>query len=567
MISEILKREIGEVVSELGFEGFSALPDGAFRVELSHPADFTHGDYAANTAMILAKKEGKNPVEVAGDIVNALKEKDIEFVSKVEIAGPGFINFTLKSEFFQKETKEIISAGGEYGKSDLYKEKKVLVEHSSPNLFKPFHVGHVMNNAIGESIARLAMAAGADTSVMSFPSDISLGVAKAIFILLEEEGVAFSPTDVTVLGDAYVKGTKRYEEDKSVHERIKEIADNLYAKKDSPELKIFNSCKDFNIKYFEGVLERLGTKIDSYIYESEAGQTGAELVEENKEVFTESEGAVVYIPAEEDKHLNTAVFINSQGNPTYEAKDLGLLKLKFDKHSPDISVFITDSQQISHFQVVLDAAEKINKEWSDKSTHRYHGRMSFQGNKMSSRMGGVPLAIDLLESIHEEVSEKSPEASEELKDQIAIAALKFTILKSQAGKNINFDPESDLSFEGDTGPYIQYTIARSNSVLEKAKAAGISESLKKEGDEITDVERLLYRFGEIVEVSARDWAPHHLANYGLELARTFNSFYGNTKLVDKENKNAEYNLSLVKATSQVLKNTLHLLGIESPEKM
>jgi arginyl-tRNA synthetase len=561
MIKETLKKEIESVLLELGFEAVS--------VELSHPHDFSHGDYAANTALILSKKEGRNPIEVAGEIVDLLKERDIELISKdgIQIAGPGFINFTLEPEFFVKETREIVSAGEGYGKSDLYKGKKILVEHSSPNLFKPFHVGHVMNNAIGESISRLSKFASADTTVISFPSDISLGVAKAIFILLEEEGEDFTPTDVAVLGGAYVKGTKRYEEDESVQPRVREIADNLYAKKDSPELKIFESCKDFNIQYFEKILKRLGTDIDSYIYESEAGVTGAKMVKENKTIFTESDGAVVYIPSEEDKHLNTAVFINSQGNPTYEAKDLGLLKLKFDRYSPDISVFMTDSQQISHFQVVLDAAEKIDKEWRDKSVHRYHGRMSFKGQKMSSRLGGVPLATDLLESIHNEVSEKNTDADENLKDQISIAALKFTILKSQAGKNINFDPETDLSFEGDTGPYIQYTIARSNSVLVKAEAEGIKESFKKDGGEITDVERLLYRFGEVAEVSARDWAPHHLVNYGLELARAFNSFYGNTKLVDTENNNAGYNLSLVKATSQVLKNTLFLLGIESPEKM
>jgi len=558
MIKALLQKEISRVVSDIGLE---SVP-----VELSHPADFSHGDYAGNTAMILAKKAGKNPIEVAGEIVNALKEKKIDFVSKIEIAGPGFINFTLTPEFFVKETKEIVSVGEKYGESEIHIGKKILVEHSSPNLFKPFHIGHVMNNAIGESISRLAKFSGADTTVISFPSDISLGVAKAIFILLEEEGESFIPTDVAVLGDAYVKGTKRYEEDESVHLRIKEIADNLYSRRDSPELRIFDICKKFNIEYFEKVLDRLGTKIDAYIYESEAGIAGVNLVGVNKDIFTQSDGAIVYIPSEDDKHLNTAVFINSQGNPTYEAKDLGLLKLKFEKYSPDLSIFMTDNQQISHFNVVLDAAKKINPEWSEKSIHRYHGRMSFQGNKMSSRLGGVPLASDLLDGIHEEVNEKNKEADEKLKDQIAIAALKFTILKSQAGKNINFDPETDLSFEGDTGPYIQYTIARCNSVLGKANTEGIKESFEKSG-EVTDLERLLYRFPEVVESSAKEWAPHHLVNYGLELARAFNSFYGNTKLIDKDNLETGYNLSLVKATSQVLKNTLQILGIESPEKM
>jgi arginyl-tRNA synthetase len=596
MISEILKKEISDVVSELGF--------GAVSVVLSHPNDLSHGDYAANIAMILAKKEGKNPVEVAGDIVAALKEKEIEFVSDIQIAGPGFINFTLAPEFFVKETENIVSAGEKYGVSEIHKGKKILVEHSSPNLFKPFHVGHVMNNAIGESIARLAVAGGADTKVMSFPSDISLGVAKAIFILLEEEGEDFAPSEISVLGDAYVKGTKRYEEDESVHARVKEIADNLYARNDSPELKVFDVCKKFNIEYFENITARLGSKFDSYIYESEAGVVGKDLVlkQENKKDptrtgFREGEGGAIVYTSPEGNQLHTVVFINSQGNPTYESKDLGLLQMKFKKFSPDLSVFVTDSQQISHFFMVLDAAKHIDslKDAVEKSVHKYHGRMSLKGQKMSSRLGGVPLAEDLLKIVSRasvermvvrdvgyikngaefdlSLKEKHKERFYSMKsaiaigEQIAIAALKFTILKSQAGKNIDFDPETDLSFEGDTGPYIQYTIARSNSVLEKAAEAGIKESFEKNSDNIHDVERLLYRFGEVVEAAAESFEPHHVANYGLQIARAFNSFYGNTKLVDTENPDTGYNLSLVKATSQVLKNVLYLLGIESPDKM
>lgn len=559
MIKGILDKEIKGVLAELGFE---VIP-----ISFEHPGDLSHGDYAINVAMMLAKKIGKTPTEVAVEIVEKLKAKNIEFVSDISIAGPGFINFTLSPEFFAKETKQIIEAGSRYGVSDLYKGRKILIEHSSPNLFKPFHVGHVMNNAIGESISRIAKASGAEVVTMSFPSDISLGVAKAIFSLLQDQGESFKPTDISILGDAYVKGTRLYEEDESIHVRVKEIADNLYGGNDSSELRLFNLCKKFNIEYFENIVARLGSHFDTYIYESEAGVVGKKIVDEHKEVFTESDGAIVYVPKEEDTHLNTAVFINSQGNPTYEAKDLGLLKMKFEKFSPDISIFMTDNQQISHFQIVLDAAEKMNKEWKEKSIHKYHGRMSFKGQKMSSRLGGVPLASDLLESIHGEVSERNPEAGEDVRDQISIAALKFAILKSQAGKNIDFDPETSLSFEGDSGPYIQYTIARSNSILEKAKTEGVGESLEKNSEGVQDVERFLYRFPEVVETSVKNWEPHHLAVYGLELARAFNSFYGNTKFIDKENKDAGYNLSLVRATSQVLKNILGLLGIESLEKM
>src|SRR3989338_5493661 len=155
----------------------------------------------------------------------------------------------------------------------------------------------MMNNAIGESLVRLMQFSGAKVETMSFPSDISLGVAKAIFILLEKFGSNFTPSEISILGDAYVEGTKRYEEDESIHIRVKEIADNLYAGNNSPETSVFEMCKKFNVDYFEEVTKKLGSHFDSYIYESEAGIVGSEIVRANTpSVFSESEGAIVYIP-------------------------------------------------------------------------------------------------------------------------------------------------------------------------------------------------------------------------------------------------------------------------------
>ncbi len=531
-----------------------------FAVE--HPDDFSHGEYAVNVAMILGKKLGMNPKEVAQKITASIATDEI--VERVEVAGPGFINFYLTPKFFETA---ISSIDTDFGNLQINSGKKILVEHSSPNLFKPFHIGHMMNNAIGESLNRLMKASGADVTTLTFPSDISLGVAKAIFVLLEKKTEEFT---IEMLGDAYVEGTRRYEEDESVQARVKELADNLYSGKTSPEVSLFNSCKDFNIKYFEDVTARLGSHFDDFIFESESGVVGALLVKENTpSVFTESEGAIVYIPAEADKHLNTAVFINSQGNPTYEAKDLGLLKIKFDKYNPDVSVFVTDYQQVPHFDIVLDSAKKIDAKWFDNSHHVPHGRMSFKGQKMSSRLGGVPLATEILQTILEEVREKSGdrELSPETLDMIAIGAIKFSILKSKPGQNINFDPDTSLSFEGDSGPYLQYTNARINSIIEKAKESGIKAGIPKIDREVSEVEKLVYRFPEIVALSIADFAPHHVAVFLLDLSRAFNSWYANTKIIDAENPNAGYNLAIAKSVGQTIQNGLNLLGIKSPERM
>jgi arginyl-tRNA synthetase len=321
------------------------------------------------------------------------------------------------------------------------------------------------------------------------------------------------------------------------------------------------------MSYFEQVVESLGSHFDSYIYESEAGVEGKKIVLENTpKVFTESEGAIVYVPTEESK-LHTAVFINSQGNPTYEAKDIGLLDLKFKKYNPDISVFTTDGQQVSHFQVVLDAAAKINKDWSEKSLHRYHGRMSFKGTKMSSRLGNTPLVEDMLAAVIEEVKIKSPETDEKTAMQISIAAIKFAILRTQAGKDINFDPDTSLSFEGDSGPYLQYTAVRAGALLEKGKSLDIVPSLENPvvGTEI--LERLIARLPEVVSRAQIEWAPHYIVTYLLELAQAFNSWYGQGKIIDEDVSNTAYRLSVVLAARQSLTNGLWVLGIEVPDRM
>ena len=563
-MEEILRKVIHTAITELSF------PEVAFSLE--HPKELSHGDYMTNVALIVGKQQGGNPVALAGSIVENLKGQNIQGVEKIEVAGPGFINFTLKRNVF---IEGLVSAqDSEWGNTEVYKGKKILVEHSSPNLFKPFHIGHLMNNTIGEALYRLAKSSGAQATPISFPSDISLGVAKAIYVLLDKYGEDFVPTEVSELGDAYVEGVRKYEEAEkeqpcgSIVYRVKEIADNLYAQKNSPEFTLYTACKKLNISYFESILKDLGSHFDSYIYESEVGDDGKRIVFENTpKVFTESEGAVVYIPHEDHKHLNTAVFINSQGNPTYEAKDIGLLDLKFRKYDPDISLFVTDRQQISHFEIVLDAAHKIDEQWFEKSRHIYHGRMSFKGAKMSSRLGNVPLVEDILNTVIEEVKEKNPDVSEEVSKQVAIAAIKFSILRTQAGKDINFDPDTSLSFEGDSGPYLQYTAVRAGSLLEKGKALGITPNVGTPVSGTETLERLIPRFIEVCAEAQKAWAPHYVVTYLLELAQAFNSWYGQGKIVDEDMSATAYRLSVVAAARQSIINGLWVLGIDVPEKM
>lgn len=544
------------------------------------PKEISHGDYMTAIALSLSKKVGKAPLVIAEAIVEKLKE--ITTIKSISIAGPGFINISLHQHFFTNTVQSIIEQKEQWGASTLYAGKRILIEHSSPNLFKAFHVGHVMNNAIGESLVRLARFGGATVTSMSYPSDISLGIGKAVWILHSDGGfeklaefTEGSVEEIEYLGSCYVRGTIAYQDNPELQAEIRALAVALFNKEDRPEYALYCEAKRRNMAYFQTMTRTLGSVFDAYIFESETAPVGKEIVQRYSEgetpLFTASDGAVVY-KGEQDG-LHTRVFINHEGNPTYEAKDIGLLSLKFQRYNPDISLFITDHEQQEYFKVVLAAAGRINSSWKEKSFHRLHGRMSFAGKKMSSRLGGVPSAQGLLEVVYDTLAEKAPAlldpSMKESKEAIAIAALKFTILRVMAGKNMNFDPETSLSFEGDTGPYVQYSIVRAHSVLRKANDQGlIPVCIPPAHWQTTTLEQTLIHFPEVVETAITDWSPHHIAGYLLSLTQTFSTWYGSTKIIDTSDaEGSAYRLALVEAFTHVATTGLTLLGISIPEKM
>lgn len=537
-------------------------------VVFERPADMSHGDISTNVAMRYGKILGRNPKELAEFVVKGLG--DFEDIKKISVAGPGFINIAFNDSFFQKEIADIDE---NVGKLSIHKGEKILVEHSSPNLFKSFHIGHVMNNTVGESIVRLAEFSGADVAKVSYPSDVSLGIGKAVWALLQdgaEKLDTFSSISekLSYMGACYVKGNKAFEENEQAQREIRDITKKIYAKEEGLEWDAYEKGKDINLEYFKTETTRLGSRFDDFIYESEAGVVGKKIVEEHMgKVFEHSDGAIIFDG--EKRGLHTRVFVNSEGNATYEAKDIGLLDIKFEKFDPDLSILITDVEQGPYYKVVLEAAGEIRKEWKEKTIHQKHGRMTFKGKKMSSRLGGVPLASEVLQTVGDEARERMKDTSDLKKiDTIAIAALKFSILKAMAGKNIDFDPETSLSFEGDSGPYLLYTYVRCNSILEKAKKSGFVPEAKPSNEwTASSLEKILCRFSEEVETSIKAWEPHHVSQHLLTLAREYNSWYASTKILDENNSNLAWNLWVVQSVMHVLKNGLYCLGIETVERM
>ena len=555
MIRDNLKEAIKTAVSELGLE----IED----VHLEHPADLTNGDYSTNVAMVLGKKVGKNPKELAQEIVDKISENNPPAggVEKAEVAGAGFINFYLSQEFFKESVEEILKAGDKWGSNDSLKKQKTIVEYTDPNPFKEFHIGHLMANSIGESISRLVEFSGAQTKRANYQGDVGLHVAKAIFGKQNNPEMAF--------GTAYAKGNSAYEEDENAKEEIKEINKKVYDKSDDEVNKLYDEGRKVSLEHFEEIYKKLGTKFDEYFFET--GPIGKKLVEENVgKVFNESDGAVIF--KGEDVGLHTRVFINSEGLPTYEAKDLALAKVKADRYGHDKSIVITASEQKEYYKVVLASMKEIFPDLSENTKHITHGMLRLPSGKMSSRTGDVITGESLIDEVNEKVLEKMKDSElenkAEIAEQVAVGAIKYSILKQSAGKDIIFDYDKSLSFEGDSGPYLQYSLVRANAVLEKAKAENIKSDLSKDGPwtEVIELEKLLYRFSEVVERANTEYEPHYVTTYLTELAGAFNSFCANTKIVE-ESESAPYKVALTEAFKTTIKNGLWLLGIKTPERM
>ena len=548
-------------------------------IALEHPEDLKNGDYSTNVALTIAKSVERNPKELAEKIVIEINRLNVDKnIEKVEIAGAGFINFHLSRKFFANSIEEILNKAEDFGKNDLLKGKKMMVEYTQPNPFKPLHIGHLMNNAVGESISRLVEFSGAETMRANYQGDVGLHIAKAIYGLLNNEKLQSKEGShnfqATNIGMAYVFGAGEYENNEEAKKEIDEINKKVYAKSDPKINEIYAWGFKVTMEAFEDLYKILGTKFDLYFLESQMMSIGVDIVRANMGIFEESDEAVVFKAEKYDPKLHTRVFITSQGLPTYETKELGLTEEKF-KTAPnmDLSIVITANEQMDYMKVVTKAISLIHPEYENKMKHISHGMMRLASGKMGSRKGNVITGEALLNDVRDAILERmtdrdfSNEEREKVASDVGVSAIKYSILKQGIGGDIIYDFEKSISFEGDSGPYLQYSYARANSILEKAQKENILPDFETVPEETFEVEKLLYKFPEIVFRSASFYEPHHVANYLIELARAFNSFYGNMVIVSKEDKTSSYKVALTYAFSFVMKTGLHLLGIAAPKKM
>ncbi|OGI57114.1 arginine--tRNA ligase [Candidatus Nomurabacteria bacterium RIFCSPHIGHO2_02_FULL_37_13] len=575
-----IKNLIKNALKNLGIEGVDFV--------VKHSEDLKNGDYSTNVAMVCAKKLKNNPKELAEEITKELSRGILDIIEKIETQA-GFINFYLSRKFFAGSIEEILN-NKNFGQNKLFSGKKIMVEYTQPNPFKPFHIGHLMSNAIGESISRIIEFSGAEIIRANYQGDIGLHIAKAIYGLLKNEKLQNKTISNTLqsenIGRAYFGGAEAYENNTKAKEEIDVINKKIYDKSDEKINEIYDWGFKVTMEAFEDLYKMLGTKFDFYFLESQMVDTGREIVNANiGKIFEKSDGTIVFKAEKHDPKLHTRVFITSENLPTYETKELGLTEEKFKSYpNMNLSIVVTANEQAGYMRVVAKAISLIHPEYTDKMKHITHGMMrlahgataeGFTDGKMSSRKGNVVTGETLLSEVRDSILEKMTDRDfsnierEKIATDVGVSAIKYSVLRQATGGDIIYNFEKSISFEGDSGPYLQYSYARANSIIEKAKKENILPDLHPQAllKEIFEVEKLLYRFPEVVLRSASEYEPHYIANYLIELARAFNSFYGNTVIVDQKDKTSPHKVALTFAFTFVMKKGLCLLGIEAPEKM
>lgn len=591
-------------------------------IPFEHPANAEHGDWSTPVALMAFKQlEDKSRFSSPRALAEYIKEqfqkqipdrigndeqrslhvgRDDNSVSKVEVAGPGFINFYLHPSTFMDEIDQILQS--KTVDHPQFAGKQITTEFTDPNPFKEFHIGHLYSNTVGESLSRLFAALGAQVRRVCYQGDVGMHVAKSVWGIINllkdpEMDLADQQTYAQIfakmqqmsdlplseranfMGKSYAAGAMVYEDDPKAAEQIKQLNKQIFSR-DAKLVDIYDLGRAWSLEYFENIYQRLGTKFQGYYFESMVGKTGEQIVRENlaKGIFEESQGAIIFPGS---KHgLHDRVFINSLGLPTYEAKELGLAPAKYEDHAYDESFIVTGKEINEYFKVLLKAMSLIFPELAAKTTHIGHGMVRLPEGKMSSRKGNVLTGESLIDLAKDKILEilagTKPDVDtdkrEEIAEAVSIAAIKYTLLKNNIGADVTFNINESISFEGNSGPYLLYTYARGKSVLRKAEnhSGNVIPTVVEASLSPTETSLLrhLAQFHEVVTRAGTELAPHLLCNYLYELASLYNSFYNSHRILNAEDDQIrDFRLYLTQATTTILDKGIQLLGFKTIEEM
>lgn len=580
MLNEKIKKTIADAVKDLyKIEA----PD--FSVEYPKQKEF--GDYASNAAMILAKRLNKSPMEIAGKLADKIKkdEKTKELLSKVEIAKPGFINFSLSDECLVSNLDNILKEKDRFGSSNIGKGKTIVIDYSAPNVAKPMHVGHLRSTIIGQALYNIYKFLGYKAIGDSHIGDWGTQFGKLIYAYKYwGDKKKIRDNAIEEMTKLYVRFHKESESNKELEELARRETKRLQDK-DDENIKIWKFLVRESLKEFDKIYKILGVKFDYALGESFYDNMLAGAVKESldKKAAFRSEGAIVI---NLDKYnLPPFLIRKKDGAYLYTTTDLATVKYRREKFKADKILYVVSNEQALHFRQLFSALEILNWSKGIELEHIKFGMvLQKTGKKFSTRKGEAVKLSELIkksiELARKVVEEKNPELKNKEKKKIAravgLGALKYNDLSQNRLTDITFNWDKMLSFEGNSAPYLQYVYARISSlerkfnelykfnrlnIFDKPDFKLLNEKAEK------NVMRKLTQFPEIIENSAKDNFPHLIALYLYELAVLFNVFYDSAPILKSEKKIAKARLALARATAIVIKNGLDLLGIEVLERI
>lgn len=572
LIENKLDECLKKIFENLGFDVKYAV------VKVSDRADLS--DFQCNGALALAKIEHKNPREIASSIAAKLQEED--FCEAVSVDGPGFINIKLKNEFIAQNLDKI-AADERLGCGKIENQHKVVLDFGGPNVAKEMHVGHLRSGVIGEAIQRIERFVGNEVI-----SDVHLGdwgtpmgMILAEIILTDGNLDKVETYDIAQITEFYKRANIRCKEDETAREKARKITAELQGGNQLYR-KAWKYLRDESVKAVKQNYEQLDVNFDLWWGESDAHETCGEIVKlaRQKGLSEIDNGAEIVRLDESNKPKPPVILVKSDGGFGYQLTDIATIKMRVDQFKADEIVYFTDSRQVLHFEQVFEAADKLGIAPNVDLKHIVFGTVNgADGKPFKTRDGGVMNLEDLIELSKNKVRQSLPKAGEvegygeaeieKMTSQIAVAAIKFQDLKNTIASGYVFELEDFAKFEGKTGPYIQYAVARINSVLRKAKQSGLSENQIMI---ISPEERALaLKLSEVHNVIFRahkEKEPSIIADYAYTLAQSFSTFYNACSIMNAEDKQISGSrLRMAKLVRDVLSLMLDLLGIESLEVM
>jgi len=565
------------LVSSLNATGFTVTADEV-KVEASKTAD---SDLSCTIAFALAKKAGKNPKDIAEQVAAAISKVLVAnsqkpcYISKA-VAANGYINFILSDNFFC-EAAEGAANSKKYGSFSGFSGKTAIVEYSSPNVGKPMHIGHIRSTILGDSVANLLAAAGYEVVRMNYLCEAGAQVA-GILLAVDSFGAESLKTEKDVL-KYYVEITKKIDADPALKAKEQQYV-SLMENGDPAIHQNLEKIRKLTVAPFEVNYDRLGITFDESVFDSDYAELAKKLVAEasSKGLAKQDEKGETVGLLEGKSALPNLIILRSNGTTLYSTRDMGFAQWRWEKYHFDKSVIVTASEQNTHFRQVFKLLELMGREYAQKLFHIGFGLVFLEGGvKLSSRKGNVLLLEDVLDDAEglalAQITDRgySSEDAKKIAFAVGVGSLKFGILRVSSEKNINFSMQKAVSFEGDTGAYLQYTVVRAKNILKKAgysssAAVGVQAcALSKDERELA---RMIAQYPQAVRSAAISMAPHQICDYGLKVAAAFSTFYSSSPVLEAESEEKkQLRLVLVAATVSTLESGLALLGINVPEKM